>query len=272
MYKKKSLGQHFLHNPYYLGVLADAADTQQGNTVIEIGPGEGTLTEVLLKRGARVLVVEKDARLIPLLREKFAQEIMQGELVIVEGDALEFIIPQHLKNKTGEYKVVGNIPYYITGALLRKYLTDNRQPSTLVFLIQKEVAERIARSNPDVKSGPRPKRRGKESLLSLSVKAYGTPTYIKTVPRGAFVPPPAVDSAILLVSNISRKNFKNKEHEERFFTLLHAGFAQKRKFLKRNIENVIKDTENALHYAGIDLQARAEDVSLEQWLILARSF
>ncbi len=262
MYKKKSLGQHFLHNPHYLGMLADAADIQKRDAVVEIGPGEGALTKVLLERGAHVVAVEKDTRLIPLLSEKFAQEIKNEQLEVIEEDALRLNTASHLKKHAGKsskkdtYKVVGNIPYYITGALLRKYLTDTKQPATLVFLIQKEVAERIARST-------------KESLLSLSIKAYGTPTYIKTVPRGAFNPPPAVDSAILLVSNISRKNFKNKKHEERFFTLLHAGFAQKRKLLKRNIEKVLgSDTEKVLQDAGIPLNARAEDVSLAQWLAL----
>jgi 16S rRNA (adenine1518-N6/adenine1519-N6)-dimethyltransferase len=256
MYKKKSLGQHFLHNPHYLGMLADAADIQKGDAVVEIGPGEGALTKVLLERGAHVVAVEKDTRLIPLLSEKFAQEIKNKQLIVVEEDALEFDVPKHLTNKKSAYTVVGNIPYYITGSLLRKYLTDEVQPGTLVFLIQKEVAERIARST-------------KESLLSLSIKAYGTPTYIKTVPRGAFNPPPAVDSAILLVSDISRKNFKNKKHEEQFFTLLHAGFAQKRKLLKRNVEKILgSDTEKALQDAGIPLNARAEDVSLAQWLAL----
>lgn len=271
MHKKKSLGQHFLHNPHYLGVLADAADIQKGDVVVEIGPGEGVLTEVLLARGASVVAVEKDTRLIPLLQEKFAQEIKNKQLEVVEGDALQFDVrvqPAHgarsftTSKKLGEarYKALGNIPYYITGALLRKYLTDEAQPNTLVFLIQKEVAERIARSK-------------KESLLSLSIKAYGTPTYIKTVPRGAFVPPPAVDSAILRVSDISRKNFKNKTHEEHFFTLIHAGFAQKRKLLKRNIEPVLGDTtEHLLQQAGIVTNARAEDVPLAQWLTLAQSF
>lgn len=263
MYKKKSLGQHFLHNPHYLGALADAANIQKGEVVIEIGPGEGTLTKVLLERGAHVVVVEKDTRLIPVLQEKFAQEIKNKQLDIVEGDALRLDISSHLKKRgkgtsQGDvFKVVGNIPYYITGALLRKYLTDKHQPTTLAFLIQKEVAERIARSK-------------KESLLSLSVKVYGTPAYIKTVPRGAFNPPPTVDSAILLVSDISRKNFKNKKHEEQFFALLHAGFAQKRKLLKRNIESIFGDkAENALQHAGILPNARAEDVSLLQWLTLA---
>src|SRR4051812_17689001 len=102
MYKKKSLGQHFLSNPHYLGLIADAVEIKKGETVLEIGPGEGTLTKVLLERGAHVVALEKDARLIPVLKEKFAGQAIK----IVEGDALEFAPPK-------KYKVVGNIPYYI---------------------------------------------------------------------------------------------------------------------------------------------------------------
>jgi 16S rRNA (adenine1518-N6/adenine1519-N6)-dimethyltransferase len=199
-------------------------------------------------------VVEKDSRLIPFLTETFRDEVQSGQLQIIEGDALEFALPKKLQ--TSVYKVVGNIPYYITGALLRAFLSAKHQPKTLVFLIQKEVAERIARSK-------------KESLLSLSVKAYGEPQYIKTVPRGAFSPAPKVDSAVLRVRDISRANFKNKLTEQRFFDLIHAGFAQKRKLLVRNLENVLgTKAPEALQQAGIPQNARAEDVPLEQWLHL----
>jgi 16S rRNA (adenine1518-N6/adenine1519-N6)-dimethyltransferase len=125
-------------------------------------------------------------------------------------------------------------------------------------LIQKEVAERIARSK-------------KESILSLSIKAYGEPKYIKTVPSGAFSPPPAVDSAILAITNISRQNFTDAEQEEKFFALVHAGFAQKRKLLKRNLESVLgKESSDILQKAGIPENTRAEDVALPQWLALSR--
>ena len=156
--------------------------------------------------------------------------------------------------KDGGYKVVGNIPYYITGALFKKFLAAPHQPSTLVFLIQKEVAERIARS-------------AKESILSLSVKAYGTPKYIKTVPAGAFSPPPKVDSAILAVENLSRKNFKNAAHEEKFFMLVKKGFAQKRKFLSSNLG---PSHSNILQNVGVNPKARAEDVPLGAWLEISR--
>jgi len=236
MEKKKSLGQHFLHSASYLNAVADAADIQQGETVLEVGPGEGTLTEVLLQRGARVVAIEKDSRLISFLQNKFAGK----EFEVIEGDALDLKIENlNIEN----YKLVGNIPYYISGALFKKFLTTEHQPSTLVFLVQKEVAERIARSK-------------KESILSLSVKAYGTPKYIKTVPAGAFSPPPKVDSAILLVSDISRGNFKNAAHEARFFALIKKAFGQKRKMLRTTI--------------GIDSSERPEDLPLSKWLDLSR--
>lgn len=254
MYKKKSLGQHFLNPGAHTHAIAEAVEIVPGELVVEIGPGEGVLTRELLERGARVIVVEKDSRLIPFLTETFRDEVQSGQLQIIEGDALEFALPKKLQ--TSVYKVVGNIPYYITGALLRAFLSAKHQPKTLVFLIQKEVAERIARSK-------------KESLLSLSVKAYGEPQYIKTVPRGAFSPAPKVDSAVLRVRDISRANFKNKLTEQRFFDLIHAGFAQKRKLLVRNLENVLgTKAPEALQQAGIPQNARAEDVPLEQWLHL----
>ncbi len=254
MYKKKSLGQHFLNPGAHTHAIAEAVEIVPGELVVEIGPGEGVLTRELLERGARVIVVEKDSRLIPFLAETFRDEVQSGQLQIIEGDALEFALPKKLQ--TSVYKVVGNIPYYITGALLRAFLSAKHQPKTLVFLIQKEVAERVARSK-------------KESLLSLSVKAYGEPQYIKTVPRGAFSPAPKVDSAVLRVRDISRANFKNKLTEQRFFDLIHAGFAQKRKLLVRNLENVLgTKAPEALQQAGIPQNARAEDVPLEQWLHL----
>ena len=256
MQKKKSLGQHFLNSAHYLQAVADAAHIKAGEAVLEIGPGEGTLTAVLLERGARVVAVEKDSRLIPLLREKF-KHFDISKFQVIEGDALDFDISK-CKNfdiSRGRYAAVGNIPYYITGALFKKFLTAPHQPSTLVFLIQKEVAERIARSK-------------KESILSLSIKAYGTQKYIKTVPAGAFSPPPKVDSAILAVENISRKNFKDAAHEENFFMLIKKGFAQKRKFLKNNLG---LGYSSFLQKAVIDDKVRAEDVPLQKWLALSEN-
>ncbi len=264
MLKKKSLGQHFLHAKPYLNTVADAAHIKEGETVLEVGPGEGSLTSVILERGAKVVAIEKDSRLISVLRERFAGK----DFEVIEGDALELpedrsLAPWSKDGPQSSYKIVGNIPYYITGALFKKFLTAQNQPSTLVFLIQKEVAERIV-GNPKQRRGTRSK---KESILSLSIKAYGTPKYIKTVPAGAFSPPPKVDSAILAVENISRKNFESSAHEAKFFELVKKGFSQKRKFLKNNLG---PDYYGFLQKARIDDRARAEDVPLEKWLELAR--
>lgn len=256
MYKKKSLGQHFLRTHSYVEAVASAARAGKEDIVLEIGPGEGVLTEALLERGARVVAIEKDSRLIPLLREKFAGKNFE----VLEGDALKFDAAA-LKLKSGGFKVAGNIPYYITGALFKKFLSGAVQPSLLVFLTQKEVAQRIT-GHPSTGSGSQ-----KESILSLSVKAYGEPKYVKTVPRGAFSPPPQVDSAILLVDNVSRKNFKNAVHEKKFFELVKKGFSQKRKLL---LSNLGSSYAAALAAAGIPPKARAEDMPLEKWLVLAR--
>lgn len=259
MKKKKSLGQHFLHSASYVRAVADAANLQKGDTVLEIGPGDGALTKELLASGCKVLAIEKDHRLIPLLQEKFAQEIKKGQLTLIEGDALEFEPSDYTLEARG-YKLVGNIPYYITGALLKKFLSADNQPESLVFLIQKEVAERITHRGPSHK-------KVKESILSLSVKAYGDPVYIKTVPAGAFSPPPKVDSAILAVRNVSRTNFKSTAHEKKFFELIKKGFSQKRKLL---VNNLGTEHSHILENLRIDSKARAEDVPLSTWLALSR--
>ncbi len=258
MKKKKSLGQHFLKSSAYLRAVADAAGVKEGDVVLEIGPGGGALTRELLSRGAIVTAIEKDSRLIPILEELFVKEIAEKRLTVIEADVLYFDVAVWRNNVTTfSYKLVANIPYYITGALFKKFLSGDIQPSCLVFLVQKEVAERIARST-------------KESILSLSIKAYGSPAYVKTVPRGAFVPPPDVDSAILLISRISKNNFINAKHEKQFFTLVRAGFAQKRKMLKRNIERVLGvSTLEKMLNAGIEENARAEDVPVGKWLQLS---
>ena len=250
MFPKKSLGQNFLTNTDIVASIADAASLSSDETVLEIGPGKGILTGELLKRAGKVIAIEKDRELIPLLQEKFKKEIKENRLILINEDILTFQLPIYIER----YKLVANIPYYITGQIIRQFLTAEKQPETMVLLVQKEVAERIIA------------RDGKESLLSVSVKTYGTPSYIKTVKAGSFTPAPKVDSAILLINNISRDFFSNIS-EERFFEVLHAGFAHKRKQLFGNLKAVFdeKVLRERMEEEKIPENIRAEDVSLPKW-------
>lgn len=260
---KKSLGQNFLISPRVVEAIAAAGNLRPNDLVIEIGPGKGVLTAALLKAGARVRAVEKDDRLIPLLETAFANETTTGKLEIIHGDILE-------EGKDGDadapfstpdesYKVIANIPYYITGQIIRSFLSADRKPSLMVLMVQKEVASRVIA------------RDGKESLLSISVKAYAKPELIMNVSRGNFFPIPNVDSAVIRLSDISTP-FKSSDEERRFFALARAGFGQKRKRLAKNLEAVAEKSavEGAFAKLGIDPNRRAEDMSLGDWIELAR--
>jgi 16S rRNA (adenine1518-N6/adenine1519-N6)-dimethyltransferase len=252
MRAKKSLGQNFLMHARIAARIADAAGLMPESVVLEIGPGTGMLTRELVKRAGKVIAVEADQELFEKLQDDFANEISSGQLKLIYGDIRDVYLNSRYSVKDGaseKYEVVANIPYYLTGEIFRMFLEAKHQPSAMTLLVQKEVAERIARSK-------------KESILSLSVKAYGTPKYEFTVPRGAFKPAPNVDSAVLTVQNISRKNFSTPEQEELFFELLHAGFAHKRKFVRNNLADA------GLPAGDIPEKARAEDLALSDWLVL----
>lgn len=242
---KKSLGQNFLMHARIAERIALVAKLAPDSVVFEIGPGTGMLTRELLKRAGKVIAIEADHELFEKLQTDFAREIAENRLELILGDIRAFDISTLPK----DYALVANIPYYLTGEIFRMFLASTNQPSTMTLLVQKEVAERIARSK-------------KESILSLSVKAYGAPKLEFTVPRGAFKPAPKVDSAVLTVRDISRKNFADKKAEERFFALIHAGFAHKRKFVRKNL------LEAKLPSGDIPEKSRAEDLSLEQWLAI----
>ncbi|MCA9363305.1 ribosomal RNA small subunit methyltransferase A [Candidatus Kaiserbacteria bacterium] len=254
--QKKSLGQNFLNSDYIPKKMCEAANLQAGETVLEIGPGTGALTKELLARGAKVVAIEADARAISTLEETFQNEIAQQQLSLHHHDARE-IYPSEFNLTPLQYKVVANIPYYLSGLLFRSLLDTDCQPNTLVFLVQKEVGERIARDQ-------------KESLLSMSVKVFGTPHYITTVKKGHFSPPPKVDSAIIAVNNISQDNFKLVTPNH-FFHLLHLGFGQKRKQLVGNLSREFNrlDLEHLFSELNIEQKARAEDLTLKNWLDLA---
>lgn len=257
MRPKKSLGQNFLTSISTLDKIIDSANLSSNDIVLEIGPGKGALTEALLQRGAKVLAIEKDNELVFFLNEKFKKETEKGQLIIKNEDVLDFS-PEEEKILKSGYKIIANIPYYITGQIIRKFLTAKNKPTKMVLLVQKEVAERIV------------SRDGKESLLSLSVKAYGEPKYIAKVSRGSFFPIPNVDSAILLIDNI-KEGFKNN-NEDKFFDILHSGFGQKRKMILGNLVEIFggkESAENALKKCEIDPKKRAEDIDLDGWKCLA---
>jgi 16S rRNA (adenine1518-N6/adenine1519-N6)-dimethyltransferase len=257
-FAKKSLGQNFLKNEAILNKIIEAANLTTQDVVLEIGPGLGALTEKLIPNCKKVVAIEKDDSLFETLSSKFATE---SNFNLQNKDILEFD-PEEI----GEaYKLVANIPYNITGAIIEKFLSTAFQPEMMVLMVQKEVAERIVAKDKKT-GGP-----GKESILSIAVKAYGNPTYIGTVKAGNFVPAPSIDSAIIKISNISRKNFKSKHHEEVFFQVMKAGFAHKRKTLSGNLKNILEPevVEQSLIQSHVSPNARAEDLGISDWLTLA---
>lgn len=252
---KKNLGQNFLKSKEALRKMCEAGEISNEDVVLEIGPGKGALTEKLLEKAKKVIAVEKDRDLIKILEEKFKQEIENKKLVLINEDILTFEI------KKEKYKVIANIPYNITGAIFKKFLSCNDQPERMVLLIQKEVAERIMA------------RDGKESILSLSVKAYGTPKYIIKVGKKFFSPAPKVDSAIIAITNISRANFKTNREEIIFFETIKAGFSHKRKVLRKNLESCGKNStqiDKIFENLKINPRSRAEDLKIENWFEISR--
>lgn len=254
---KKSLGQNFLISPRVVEAIVLAGEIKEGEHILEIGPGKGVLTRALLRAKAHVKAIEKDNRLIPQLSQEFKTELAEKKFELFHRDVLD-IKDEEIESIVGkEYKVIANIPYYITGAIIRNFLSATVRPNLMVLMVQKEVARRIIAKD------------GKESILSIAVKAYATPELVMNVSRGNFFPIPNVDSAVLKLSHIDTP-FKDKETENRFFEFVKAGFSQKRKKLISNLETV-EDKEvlkEKFKKLGIGENTRAENLSLETWLAL----
>ena len=259
MLPKKSLGQNWLRSEAAVNAIIKAGELSVLDTVLEIGPGEGVLTDALLKTGATVLAVEKDDRLISVLQTKFADQIKSNQLALIHADILDLDI---LKLDIRNYKLIANLPYYLTGQILRQFLESATPPERMIVMLQKEVANRITGL-----SRAQSRDRLKESLLSISVKAFGEPKYLKTVPAGSFYPVPKVDSAILGIFNIKTFTACHPElNQQKFFKILHLGFAHKRKLLKSNLAC----SREPLLACKIGEQARAEDLTLDDWLCLTK--
>jgi 16S rRNA (adenine1518-N6/adenine1519-N6)-dimethyltransferase len=247
----KRLGQNFLVDPGALAMVLEAAEIDADVSVLEIGAGLGSLTRLLARRARRVVAVELDENLLPPLYQVLAP---YSNVEIVQGDILAHD-PARLMGKAG-YRVVANIPYYITSALIRHLLEARLKPQRLVLTVQREVAERIC-------AGP-----GDLSLLALSVQIYGNPQIAARIPAGAFYPVPKVDSAVVRVDLSNRPAIPERDLEA-FFRLAKAGFSQKRKTLRNSLAGGLHlekaQASQLLEAAGIDPKRRAETLSLEEW-------
>lgn len=245
---KKSLGQHWLKDREILATIADAGEIEATDTVLEIGPGLGTLTSELLKRAEKVVAVEIDGALARKLPGQFPGK----NLEVVNQDILEF----DLTTLPKDYIVVANVPYYITSKIVKYLMTSENKPSRTVLLIQKEVAERIA-AEP-----------GEMSILTVSTQIYAEAELDILVPAEFFTPPPKVDSQVVVL-HTRDEPLVQPELEKEFFRVMKAGFSAKRKKLRSSLAGGLgiskPEAEALLAQANIDPSARAEDLDLSAW-------
>jgi 16S rRNA (adenine1518-N6/adenine1519-N6)-dimethyltransferase len=244
---KKSLGQHWLEDADSLQAMMDAAKLSTDDLVVEIGPGPGSLTKLLAEKARQVVAVELDDKLVDQLRRRAVSNVE-----IVHGDILRF----DFTSLPPDYKIVANIPYYLTSNLIRTMSETSNPPAVAVLLVQREVAERVAA------------KPGQMSLLSVTAQFYWQVSLGQIVAAELFTPPPKVDSQILILKKRSEPLFPDVEAKD-FFRLVKAGFAQKRKTLLNNLINGLQlsrdEVTKSCAKAGIDPGRRAQTLSLEEW-------
>ncbi len=257
----KSLGQNFLADPLHLQRIVEAAELRAGETVLEIGPGLGPLTELLLEQAGLVVAVELDRGFIRVLTDRFGE---RANFRLHHEDVLQSDVPALLiaagSAEPLRYKCVANIPYYITSAVMRHLLESEVQPELIVLLVQREVAQRITAEPGDL------------SLLAISVQFYGEPEIVGTVPAGAFYPAPKVDSAILRVRPYPARRYAVDDLDF-FWRVVKAGFGQKRKQLKNSLNAGLPQFTSeqitaALGTAHIDVKRRAQSLAIAEWVAL----
>jgi 16S rRNA (adenine1518-N6/adenine1519-N6)-dimethyltransferase len=250
---KKSLGQHWLRDRATLAHIADCAELSEGDTVLEIGPGLGTLTSELLRRSKKVIAVEFDNELARKLPAQFPGKNLQ----VVQSDILSY----DLSTMPTGYKVVANVPYYITSKIVQLLMTAENKPSVVVLLVQKEVAERLAATPGDM------------SILAISAQLFADVSLGDVVPASLFTPPPKVDSRVVVLKTRSAP-FLTDISEKDFFRVVKAGFSAKRKKLRSSLSGGLgitkEEAERHLANTKISPDARAEDLSLKEWAVLAR--
>lgn len=252
---KKSLGQHWLRDLDALESICAAADVSGADTVLEIGPGLGTLTEQLAERARKVVAIEVDHTLAVQLQSRFRGSNVQVE----EADILQF----DYASIPGDYKVVANIPYYLTSNLIRSLSETDHPPLCAALLVQKEVAERLAA------------RPGSMSVLSVSAQYYWHVALGILVPAELFTPPPKVDSQVVILKQRATPLFAGSSDTE-YFRLVKAGFGQRRKTLANALSGGLRiprgQAEKLLRQSGIDPRSRAQTLSLEDWHRLAETY
>ena len=251
-YTKKSLGQHWLNDLSTLEDICDAAALDGTETVLEIGPGPGSLTKLLVQEAKEVIAVEYDERFARVL----ASEVRAENLKVIHQDILKF----NLTTLPFGYKVIANIPYYLTSNLLRVLSESSNPPQTIVLLIQKEVAQRVA-AQP-----------GSMSLLSVSVQLFYEPTLGIKVPARLFTPPPKVDSQVLILQKRPEQLFSDLSPNA-LLTVVKAGFSARRKTLLNSLSAGLRLDKPAvtelLQAAAIDPQKRPQELSMQDWHTLA---
>jgi 16S rRNA (adenine1518-N6/adenine1519-N6)-dimethyltransferase len=245
---KKSLGQHWLNDRKALQAVVDAADLNPKDVVLEIGPGQGSLTDLLVEKANAVIAVELDKA----LAARLPQRVQAGNLEVINENILEF----DLTTMPPNYKVAANIPYYLTNNLLRVLSESSNPPAKMALLLQKEVAERLA-------AAP-----GQMSLLSVSVQLHYEPVLKEVVPARLFTPPPKVDSQIVSLTKRPMPLFDNLD-DKLFFQIVKAGFAGRRKKLRSSLAAGLRigksDADKLLKKAGINGDRRAQELSLQDW-------
>lgn len=252
---KKQLGQHWLQDRFVLDHIADCADVAAGDTVLEVGPGLGTLTSILLGRAGKVIAVEFDADLARKLPGQFPGK----NLEVIHQDILDF----DTSTLPSGYKVVANVPYYITSKIIQKFMTDSNKPSVVTLLIQKEVAERVAAAPGDM------------SILGVSAQLYADTSLGDIVPAELFTPPPKVDSQVVTLRT-KPLELPVGVDEKIFFRVVKAGFSAKRKKLRSSLSGglgVSKDVVEALlSQVNVSPDERAEALSVEDWKRVAKAY
>lgn len=280
---KKRLGQHFLVDPVAVQRIVDAAELCDRDTVLEVGPGPGVLTVHLAQRAGRVIAVEVDERMLAPLRESLQGQDDVGErsdnvrgrtnnVRIVHGDILEQDMASLVAGEP--YKVVANLPYYVTSAVLRHILESAHRPRLLVVTVQREVAERIVGRPVKGKKQRRPGAAVRMSLLAVSVQFYGVPRIVARIPAGAFRPVPAVQSAVVRIDVYDPLPWPQVDIQS-FFRVVRAGFSQSRKQLHNTLAGGLSLSATqiaaALEQCAIDGKRRAETLEVIEWVALTNA-